>query len=131
MHVALKMGKGFQAVQVQADLTADSVSLPQKALPGRMTIHLLSNIIDVPGVDMDAIAKAIVAYGHNNYVVCVGSSKTWDRAEYFGGVLKRKGASAIFKRNQTSAWRLMPSGITFGCDLRLFHYSKMGLRFGW
>ncbi len=131
LHVSMKLGSGVDACAVQTDLSADSIKMPHKALSGRVTVHLLSNIIDVPVVNVDAITRAIVAYGHNNYVVCVGSSKTWERADLFGGLLKNRGASPIFKRNRTSAWRLMPSGLTFGCDMRLFRYKTKGLAFAW
>ena len=91
----------------------------RRAAPSSLVVvHLLSNIIDVPGIDTGAIAESIFASGRDNYVVCAGHANTVNAADMFCRQLRGQGASVIYRYNEPYAWQ-QPSGTEFGGDLRL------------
>ena len=95
-----------------------------------MVVHLLSNIIDVPGIDTAAISETIFASGRDNYVVCAGHANTVYDADMFCRQLCGQGASMIYRYNEPYAWQL-PNGKEFGGDLRLLRCAGAGRGIAW
>ena len=99
----------------------------RRAAPSsRVVVQLLSNIIDVPGIDTAAISETIFASGRDNYVVCAGHASTVHDADMFC----RQGASMICRYNEPYAWQL-PNGKEFGGDLRLLRCAGAGRGIAW
>ncbi len=125
LHVSLKAGRNADVRCIRASLSFGSGDARPAAPASRVVVHLLSNIIDVPGIDTASIAGSIFASGRENYVVCAGHANTMEAADTFCRHLRRLGASVMYEYNEPFAWQL-PNGKEFGGDLRLLRCAGAG-----
>ncbi len=86
-----------------------------------IVIHLLSNLIDVPGISLTEIAKSIRSTGKSNYIVCAGHTMTEACVDFFYNKFNTERIEELYKINVVSKWTLK-NGYSFGADLRIYKY---------
>lgn len=89
-----------------------------------ITIHLLSNILDIETIDLKKLAELITSNGHKHYVLCIGpANRREDRINAFCRNFQLP-SSAYFSnyRNTEFYTRTDYNKYTFGCFIRGFKY---------
>lgn len=116
MNVSLKL-KGRVAVRaVETRLSPDELRGVETWHGAPVVVHLLSNILDVPGVSNKAMADAISSSGVVNYIVYAGHSKTEKHFKGFCENFRRCDMRVLFHQNKYVG-DCLPNGYSYGWDL--------------
>lgn len=95
---------------------------PQVQTSQPFVLHLLSNIFDLPGLSLSALARVITRTGRKNIVLCAAHYKMAEKIEEFS---KYAGASrdrTLFAAAQKYLW-MSPNGHPYGAALKAFRTS--------
>ena len=87
-------------------------------------IHLLSNIIDIYGINHTEIANYISSCNAINYIVCVGHGRTEERANSFFKEFSESKIEVIFNWNKKYYWVIEERHYVYGGDLRVLKYKN-------
>lgn len=78
-------------------------------------IHLFSNILDIPVIDLKGLANIIASSGYRHYFVCMGPVNTGNhRIEAFGHYFA-KAQEDIFSYTRIPKYKQLPNGKWYSC----------------
>lgn len=84
-----------------------------------LVLHLLSNIFDVPGIDLAALARVIARTGKENFVICAAHYKMRSELEKLCGQFDPALRQDVFTAAQERFGRL-PNAYVYGAALKAF-----------
>ncbi len=117
-------GRRVNVEAVRTNLSAATCSEKASRHNSPVVIHLLSNIVDVPNICLEAMAEAISGSQSKSYVVCVGHCGTAMPAANFSRLLDMRGAQLLHREN-VSDGAVLNTGHHFGWDITVMQRDSM------
>lgn len=117
--------RGVDILAVPTDLSITNSSEKNSHPRSPVVVHLLSNIIDVPRISINAVAKAISRSQNKNYVICTGHNATTQYSLYFSQLLNMHGAKLLHRENVTDGAVLEDTRHRFGWDITIMQCGNL------